>query len=141
MINHLKLLWITWSIVYRLLLIRSVLLISKNTKQYRYRIDNISHHYKKSVQQTLHDTFQPKTLFLKFHIITLGSPQTMENCESLIKHQCNALDLPSSFLPLTNAMEDLQHGILDFSRDCSLHCHVKIERVRERDERLKWQRE
>ena len=43
MINHLKLLWITWSIIskYRLLLIRSILLISKNTKQYRYRI-NIS---------------------------------------------------------------------------------------------------
>ena len=79
----------------------------------------------------MYDKLQPKTTFLKFHIITLDSPQTMENYESLIKHQCNALDLPSSFLPLTNAMEDLQHGILDFSRDCSLHCHVKVERVRE----------
>ena len=30
------------------------------------------------------------------------------------------------------AMEDLQHRILDFSKYCSLHCHIKIEKEREK---------
>ena len=39
------------------------------------------------------------------------------------------------------ATEDLQHRILDYSKYCLLHCHMKIERVREREERLRWWRE
>ena len=42
---------------------------------------------------------------------------------------------------VNHATEDLQHRVLDYSKYCSLYCHVKMERTREREERLRWQRE
>ena len=41
-------------------------------------------------------------------------------------------DSPNMVCMINHAMRDLLHRILDFSRYYSLHCHVKMERVRER---------
>ena len=42
---------------------------------------------------------------------------------------------------VNHATEDLQHKILDFSKYCLLHCHVKMESTKEREERLRRWRE
>ena len=43
-------------------------------------------------------------------------------------------DSPNMVCTVNHATEDLQHRILDYSKYCFLHCHVKIERVRERED-------
>ena len=50
-------------------------------------------------------------------------------------------DSPNMICMVNHATEDLQHRILDFSKYCSLRCHVKMERAREREERLRRWRE
>ena len=42
------------------------------------------------------------------------------------------------FHRISHAMENLQHRILDFSKYCLLHCHIKKERAREREELKMW---
>jgi len=120
-------------------------------------------------------------MFLKkCHIISLGSQQTTEINEFLLKnvvatcwthqialcHQpCHGgftvkiTGSPNMVCTVNHAMEDLQwrllilqiwfvwsimprriymqHRILDYSKYCSLHCHMQMER----EERLRWQRE
>ena len=101
-----------------------------------------------------------KRCFLKSHIIALGSRQTTENSDSefLLKnivamgctHQialcyqpCHRgftvkiTDSPNMVCTVNHATEDLQHRILDFSKYCSLHYHIEMER----EERLRQRRE
>jgi len=47
------------------------------------------------------------------------------------------IDSPNMVCTVNHATEDLQHRILDYSKYCSLHCHVQMKR----EERLKQWRE
>ena len=47
---------------------------------------------------------------------------------------------PNAICMVNHATKNLQHRILDLSKYCSLHCHMKMERVREK-RRLRKQRE
>ena len=48
---------------------------------------------------------------------------------------------PNMVCMVKHATEDLQHRNLDFSKYLLLHFHVKMERARQREERLRQQRE
>ena len=50
-------------------------------------------------------------------------------------------DSTNKICTVNHAMKDLQHRILYYSKYCSLHCHMKMDRAREREKRLSRQRE
>ena len=56
----------------------------------------------------------------------------------LQRSYCEITDSPNMLCMVNHTMENLQHGILDSSKDCLLHCHMKIESGKER---LRWGRE